>query len=40
MIVLDKNFDNERVFVRISTSKKVYEEFDYPDIVRIEVITK
>jgi len=40
MIVLDKNFDNERVIVRISTVNKVYETLDYPDIVRVEVITK
>ena len=40
MIVLDKNFDAERVFVRISRKGEVYTEYDLPDVVRIEVITK
>jgi len=39
MIVLDKNFDRERVLVRI-TCENGDEEFDYPDVTRVEVITK
>ena len=41
MIVLDKNFGNEKVFVRITRSgKNNWQEHEFDDVIRVEVITE
>jgi hypothetical protein len=41
MIVLDNNFDNEKVSVRITRSgKHNWQEHEFDDVIRVEVITK